>query len=124
MEYEVAKVVEQAKEIMDNNDKKFWYMGMDGHKEISQFYEDVTCKVTELLDEKGYGIDVSSQMGIGCVAIFKGEALAWKCELEHETERFMEIASALEGDNWVESVMSAAELLEEMYMTAIDIAND
>lgn len=124
MEYDVSKVVEQANDIMDNNDKKFWYMGMDGHEEISQFYEDVTCKVTELLEEKGYEIDVSSQMGIGCVAIFKDKALAWKCELEYETERFMEMASALEGDDWTESVMSVAELLEEMYLTAIDIAND
>lgn len=124
MEYDVSKVVEQANDIMANNDKKFWYMGMDGHEEISQFYEDVTCKVTELLEEKGYDIDVSSQMGIGCVAILKDKKLAWKCELEYETERFMEMASALEGDNWTESAMSVAELLEEMYLTAIDIAND
>ena len=119
-EYVIQKVAEQANEIMDSEDKRMWYMAMDNHADIQQFYEDVTCKVTDLLDEKGYTIDVSSQMGIGCVALFKNEKLVYKTDLENETEEFFNLAANVEGDDWLESVMSVAQLLVQWHMNSIE----
>ena len=101
MEWNLNEIKEQV-EALDGLNAQEKYLNMDGT--LRSFYDAVMEEVTDGVDQGGYGLEVSTQMGRGGISLWKtvedpevGEGsipVYEDIDFEEETEDFFETLSA------------------------------
>lgn len=116
----MEKVREQANALMDkSNNPQEWYMGLDNHQALNDFYNEVMETMNCMLMNEGYVLDVSTQMGLGTASLWKDDEKLFTIEFNNETMMFFNTTTQVLEDEWFSAVDSVALTMYDWYLEGL-----